>query len=165
VCVCVDGGRGVRQHIQKNCLFVKEIIIIVICAHPTLVAPAIAAGVVAEVSCLLTHLPFLLLSANGSMYHIVFNTRCNRLQQTATDCNRLQYTYPHCNVLHQTSPHCNTMQHLIRSLDVLPRNILQHTATHCNTLQHTTPRCNKVHHTASHRNTLQHITTLGTLPR
>ena len=44
----------------------KEIITVLF-ARPTLVAPAVAAGVVAEVSCLLMPLPFLLLSASGCM--------------------------------------------------------------------------------------------------
>jgi len=45
----------------------KEIIL-VIRARPTLVAPAVAAGVVAEVPFVLTHLPFLVLSASGCMF-------------------------------------------------------------------------------------------------
>jgi len=60
VCACVLMGGGVSGNEFKE-------IIIVICARLTLVAPAIAAGVVAGVSCLLMHLPFLLLSASGCM--------------------------------------------------------------------------------------------------
>ena len=157
VCVC-GWGEGLSGNEFKE-------IIKVICARPTLVAPAVAAGVVAEVSCLLMHLPFLLLSANWSMYHIVLNTHCNTLQRTATECNRLQTTVVDLSTLQHTAPDLPALQHTA-ALDTLPRCLAsQYTATRCNTLQHATTRCSKVHHTATHRNTLQHMTTLGTLPR
>ena len=68
MCVHVIVGRGVSQGPEF-----KDVSI-VICPCPTLVAPAVAASVVEEVSCLLMHLLFLLLSATESMYYIALHT-------------------------------------------------------------------------------------------
>jgi len=68
MCVHVIVGRGVSQGPEF-----KDVSI-VICPCPTLVAPAVAESVVAEVSCLLMHSPFLLLSSSDSMYHIALHT-------------------------------------------------------------------------------------------
>ena len=64
VCVCMDGERSVTQRIQRNCLSPT-------CTPHTrytgCCTPAVVAGVVAEVPCVLTHMPFLVLSASGCM--------------------------------------------------------------------------------------------------
>ena len=57
--MCVSFGGGVSDNEFKKVM----IVILGIFASPH----NLAAGVVAEVSCLLMRLPFLLLSANGSM--------------------------------------------------------------------------------------------------
>jgi len=151
----------------------KEITI-VICTRPTRVAPAVAAGVVAEVSCLLIHPPFLLLSNIGSMYNIVLHTYshahlpCDR--QTPTRTKRAcvcMLTHAHEHTQTQTKTYFNTQSQRTShthdmTLACLHRFVpVPCTATLCslalyntvNTLQHSSTLCN----------TLQHFPTLATL--
>ena len=60
MCVCALMGGEVSGKEFKE-------IILVIRARCTLVTPDVAAGVVVDVPCVLTHLSFLLLSASGCM--------------------------------------------------------------------------------------------------
>jgi len=82
LCVCVCGwGEGCEAMNSKK-------IIIVICARPTLVALAIAAGVVAESSCLLMHLPFLLPIGLCNILHTYMHSH-------ALACDRHTLTLAH----------------------------------------------------------------------
>jgi len=112
---------------------------------------------------------------------IIFDTRCNTLQHTATHCNAktLHHTMIHCNTVQDSASHCNTLQHaatyiqlclwLLFKRFIVVSGLFLHITTHYNTLhctlQHklrrTTAHCNKLKHTATRHNTLQHTATQG----